>query len=187
GSDRVLRTWDLAGGRQTRQVSLDWAPAEAPFALSRDGKLVAAADYYRSGVAIFDRDGKMVRRIDAANQRIDHVVFSPSARFLAGGGRDAKIVRVWETATGKVVAEFAAGKGVWWSPTVDLAFSPDERYFVATAVGKVQFWEVNGWRPVEGLPEHASGVAFSPDGRMLACGSKYDTAVWEVLSRKLRV
>jgi hypothetical protein len=27
--------------------------------------------------------------------------------------------RVWETATGKTVAEFPAGKGVWWSRTVD--------------------------------------------------------------------
>jgi RNA polymerase sigma factor (sigma-70 family) len=187
GSDKVLRTWDLASGRQTRQVSLDWAPAETPFALSRDGKLLALANDSLSAVAIFDRSGKMVRRIDTANQRIDHVVFSPSARFLAGSGREAKIVRVWETATGKKVAEFPVGKGVWWSRTVDLAFSPDERYFLTTAEGKVQFWEVNGWRQVEGLKEYVSGMAFSPDGRMLACGSNRDTTVWEVATRKLRV
>jgi RNA polymerase sigma factor (sigma-70 family) len=187
GSDKILRTWDLASGRQTRQVPLDWAPAEVPFALSRDGKLIALADDSRSAVAIFDRDGKRVRRIDTANQKIDQVVFSPSARFLAGSGRDAKIVRVWDTATGKTVAEFPAGKGVWWSPTVDFAFSPDERYFAATADGKVQFWETSGWRWVEGLSEYFSGMAFSPDGRMLACGSNRDTMVWEVATRKLRI
>src|SRR5262249_12103042 len=110
-----------------------------------------------------------------------------SGRFLAGSGYHAKIARVWETATGKMVAEFAAGKGVWWSRNVDLAFTPDERYFVATAEGKVQFWEVNGWRPVDGLPGDANGLAFSPDGRMLACGSGRETVVWELATRKLRV
>jgi hypothetical protein len=30
-------------------------------------------------------------------------------------------------------------------------------------------------------------MAFSPDGRMLACGSNRDTMVWEVATRKLRV
>jgi RNA polymerase sigma factor (sigma-70 family) len=186
GSDRVLRTWDLATRRQTRQASLNWAPAETPFALSPDGKSIALADYYGSAVAIFDRDGKMVRRLDAAEQKIDHVVLSPSGRFLAGTGRGASAARVWETATGKTVARLAAGKGVWWSPTVDVAFSHDERFFVATTEGKVQFFQVDGWRSVEGLPEHASGMAFSPDGRMLACGSGPDTAVWEVSTRKLR-
>src|SRR5262249_58040413 len=115
--------------------------------------------------------------IDTANQRLDHVVLSPSARFLAGSGRNAKIVRVWETATGKTVAELAAGKGVWWSRTVDLAFSPNERYFAATAEGKVRFWEVNGWRPAGALPGDFSGLAFSPDSRMLACGDNRQTPV----------
>jgi WD40 repeat protein len=187
GSDKVLRTWDLVSGRQTRQVALDWAPAEAPFALSRDGTLIAVADYNLSAVAIFDRDGKLVRRIDTANQKIDYVVFSPSARFVAGSGREAKIAHVWETATGKTVAEFPGGKGVWWSRTADVAFSPDERYFVATTDGKVQFWEVDGWRSVSGLSEYVSGLAFSPDGRMMACGSNRNTTVWEVATRKLRV
>jgi RNA polymerase sigma factor (sigma-70 family) len=186
GSDRVLRTWDLASGRQTRQASLNWAPAETPFALGPDGKSIALADYYGSGVAIFDRDGKIVRRLDAAKQGIDHVVFSPSGRLLAATGRGAGIARIWETATWKTVAQLSAGKGVWWSPTVDIAFSHDDRYFAATTEGKVQFWDTGGWRAVEGLPEHASGMAFSPDSRLLACGSGPDTAVWEVSTRKLR-
>jgi WD40 repeat protein len=187
GSDRVLRTWDLASGRQTRQVPLDWAPAGAPFAMSRDGNRIALANDSQSAVAIFDRAGKMVRRIDTAGQGIDRVVFSPSGQFLAGSGRQAKSARVWETAPGKMVAEFAAGKGCWWSPTVDVAFSPDERYFVATTEGKVQFWEVNRWRRVSDLPAYANGLAFSPDGRMLATAGGYETEVWEVASRKLRL
>ncbi len=187
GTDRVLRTWDLASGRQTRQVPLEFDPAETPFALSRDGKLLAAADHSLSEVVIFDRGGKVVRRIDTRGQRIDQAVFSPSARFLAGSGREAKIVRVWETATGKTVAEFTAARGVWWSRTMDFGFSPDERYFVATADGRVRFWEVSGWRPRGELPGYFSGLAFSPDGRMLACGNARETDVWELATRKLRV
>jgi RNA polymerase sigma factor (sigma-70 family) len=187
GSDQVMRMWDLASGRQTRQVALDWTPAPAPFALSRDGKLISAANASLSAVVIMDRRGKTVRRIDTASQGIDHVEFSPSGRFLAGSGPGLKFVRVWETATGKTVTELPAGKGVWWSPTVDFTFSPDERYFVASMEGRVQFWETGGWRSVEGLPGHVSGLAFSPDGRTLACGTSPHTTVWEVATRKLRV
>jgi WD40 repeat protein len=186
GSDRVLRTWDLASGRQTRQVPLDWAPADAPFAMSRDGKRIAVANDSQSAVAVFDRAGKLVRQIDTAGQGIDRVVFSPSGQFLAGSGRQAKSACVWETDTGKTVAEFAAGRGDWWTPTVDVAFSPEERYFVATAHGKVQFWEVNRWRRVTDLPAYAGRLAFSPDGRMLANTAGYETEVWEVASRQLR-
>jgi WD40 repeat protein len=184
GADKVLRTWDLATHRQTRQVSLSFTPARAPFALSRDGKLIALANDSHSAVLIIDRDGKQIRRIAAA-KGIDRVVFSPSGRFLAG--REANIARVWETATGKTVAAFPASKGVWWSPAASIAFSPDERYFVATVAAKVQFQETDGWRWVEALPEHVSGMAFSPDGRMLACGSGRETTIWEVATRKARV
>jgi RNA polymerase sigma factor (sigma-70 family) len=187
GLDRVWRTWDLASGRQTRQVPLDFTPAQEQFALRRDGKLVAAANASLSTVTVLDRRGKVVRRIDTSGQGIDHAVFSPSGRLLAGSGRGVSAVQVWETATGKPLVRLAAGKGVWWSRTVGVAFSPDERYLVATAPGTVRFWEVNGWRQVGDFPENASGLAFSPDGRMLACGSTPETAVWEVASRRLRL
>jgi WD40 repeat protein len=136
---------------------------------------------------LVDRDGKVVRRIDTSGRRIDRVVFAPSARFLAGSGREANVVLVWETATGRTVAVFGAGKIGWWSGTVDVAFSNDERYFVATAPGKLQFWEVNGGRRAEGLGDNGSGMAFSPDSRMMACGSGNETLLWEVPTRKLRV
>jgi RNA polymerase sigma factor (sigma-70 family) len=190
GRDNVVRTWDLATGRQTRHTRLDPRPwYGTPFALSPNGKLVAAVDYSPARAVLFDRQtGKAVRMLPVAKRMIERLVFSPGGRFLAAGqlGRARRHIQVLNATTGKTVADFPTGKGDGRTGAVAFAFSPDGRSFAATADGRVRFWRVNGWKPVAALAVNASGLGFSPDGRMLACAGLADVTVWEVATGKLR-
>jgi RNA polymerase sigma factor (sigma-70 family) len=186
GRDNVLRTWDPASGRQSRQLLLEPTLYWTPFSLGPEGKLAAVA-YDRTAVVIFDRDsGKALRKIATPGREIDWVVFSPEGRWLAGTARDAKTVLVWEAGTGKKVFETSAGPGGWWAGVPACAFSPDGRYFVTTDEGEVHFWEAGDWKAAGSLSVHAGGLAFSPDGRMLACVGLNDVTVWETSTRTLR-
>src|SRR5262249_34992368 len=148
GRDNVLRTWDPATGRQTRGASLDPITSWTPFALSRDGKVFAAADYDRGALVLYDRDtGKPLRKIPTPNREIDRPILSPEGKWVAGTGRGAKAVRVWETATGKLAFETPAQPGGWWADFPACAFSPDGRYFVSSDDQVLRFWEVDGWKP----------------------------------------
>ena len=75
----------------------------------------------------------------------------------------------------------------------DLEFSPDGKALVSVAGNNSDFairlWEVGSGLPVRSLQGHTSivwGVAFSPDGKMLALASKDGTAkVWDWRSGEL--
>lgn len=92
------------------------------------------------------------------------------------------------------LCSFAACASVWahrvdpaLSPVWDVAFSPDGKLLAAgsgtqdmTAIfrhgaGAVRIWEVAGWKQYasfsEGFTSDVRGVAFSPDGKVLAAGS----------------
>ena len=83
------------------------------------------------------------------------------------------------------------GTGDWavWS----VAFSPDGKYLLTAAQdSRVKVWKMNGTVPVADGHEIATNgqayIAFSPDGKRLAVGSKlgqftiHDTATWAVVS-----
>ncbi len=94
-----------------------------------------------------------------------NAVFSPDARWLAGGGNEKYFV--WETPT-------------WANPTqlespvvVDrFAFSPDGRWLVGSSSGEIRVWEVPTWRVVSSIAQEdvVWSLAFSPDSQWLVTG-----------------
>ncbi len=125
-----------------------------------------------------------MRQIPTPNREVDRAVFSPDGKWVAGTGRDAKAVRVWEAGTGKLAFETPAQPGGWWAGYPACAFSPDGRYFVSSDDQVLRFWDVDGWKPGGELAGFASEVVFSPDGRTLAVTSLNDVTVWEVATRR---
>ncbi|MBM3881189.1 MAG: hypothetical protein FJ387_15950 [Verrucomicrobia bacterium] len=92
-------------------------------------------------------------------------VLSPDGRWLATASFGAR-VRVWDLATGKVVAEFA---GIWfdgvWS--VCLAFTHDGRHLVIGGMS-VSVVEVGSWTVRRQLPCASAALATSRQAPVLA-------------------
>src|SRR5262249_37418881 len=90
---------------------------------------------------------------------------SPDGTLVATA---SSVVRVWEVPAGRLVHE-QPGDGV----VVRLAFTGDSRWLVIGTHKGYQFRRVGSWEPGLWIPCRgalASGVmAFSPDGRMMAC------------------
>lgn len=129
--------------------------------------------------------------------RAAHVTFSGDGRTLATA--DSRVVRLWDTSTGKLRRVLTEHGGVGAS----VAFSADSRLVAASDEGRtVTVWDVVKGQSKAILvhPEdidHVSEVALSPDGRVVATlphpkfsyvkGSPWNTVfIWDTETAKLR-
>jgi eukaryotic-like serine/threonine-protein kinase len=129
--------------------------------------------------------GTPIRTLRGHKNVVSSVAFSPDGRQIAGASpKDS--VRVWESATGRLLRVFPEG----WS----VAFSPDGKW-LATGNTKetVQLWDLAADLAAEPVPiatlvagvnGSVSGVAFSPDSRRLAGaiinGGIGEVKVWNI-------
>jgi RNA polymerase sigma factor (sigma-70 family) len=179
----VIAAIDVASGRQLyRRTS---TAREAAKCVTSDGKLYLSND----GRAFDTESGKQILDIKTTfSQAFDSCVFSPDQSLLAGtisehyqeerrGGIRMKGFKVWEMASGKVVAEFdAAG---WFG---HLVFTPDARYLVGTDASRIRVFDILQNREclqfansrhvhdADHLDFFAGALCISPDGRTLASG-----------------
>jgi hypothetical protein len=122
-------------------------------------------------------------------------VLSPDGTSVAGAA-DNLAVRVWEVKTGKQLAVLEGTAGGLQA----LAFSPNEVLIAgSTPPGIVHLWDVGSGQVIRRLDAHPSpaqdtlkwvvrkdrSLAFSPDGRVLACGTgEAEIQLWDVATSK---
>jgi WD40 repeat protein len=156
-------------------------------AFSADGKTLATGSGF---LRLWDAATGQLRSIhsDDATRGVDGIAFSPDGRSIAVvGGLFGKEAELWETASGRIVQEFAEPSGVApgapfiykGKPTdfrvrTAVAFSPDGR-ILATAPDAVVLREISSGNILAILKQPAKGVkaiAFSPDGKTLATAAE---------------
>jgi len=199
GRDGIVRLWDVGTGKELRAMNAHAGetPAKAwvnCVAFSPDGTRVAEAS--RAGtVTLWETaTGKEVRHFDAHQGIAWSVAFSPDGQRLVTGGQD-RIVGLWDAATGTELHKMAEHQG----DVEGVAWSPDGRWVASAGRdGKVRLWNAANGKFLFALDEqpnwmvrlnhHRDGktVAFSPDGRLLACGSWQSAHLWEVATGKER-
>jgi WD40 repeat protein len=145
---------------------------------SPDGRTVAWVGEY-GGFGVVDlKTGKDVFRSAKDVTGAVRVAFSPDGAVLATGGNGGSPVRLWEAATGKLVAEW---KGM---RSTEVTFSPDGRLLAAATGQFIALWDVAAraevlrWTCDHG---HALRLVFALNGQALVSAHDDGTLlVWDV-------
>jgi WD40 repeat protein/serine/threonine protein kinase len=182
GADGTLRPWDMAS--RTEQPELVSHNVNVRrFPISPDDRTVAVVTNTQE-VELWDLADRTVRhKLTGLHGSVMALAFSPDGKFLATGDTNGRIW-LWDPDSGAELTNFRGDR----LSVRALAFSPDTRTLASAGTGDhdVKLWDVARRRQtatLAGFENGALNVAFSPDGRLLAGGSRGGTVkVWEVAS-----
>jgi serine/threonine protein kinase/WD40 repeat protein len=136
------------------------------FARRPDGRTLVAATEEGGTNQILDLETGAVRRELEAHPLGEVRALSGDGRWAASCGWHSDRVRLWEVDTGRMVSEWVQGT------RTRVAFTPDSRALIIGWADGFGFWDVETLRPIRRLRRDAAqfpgGVAFSPDGRLMA-------------------
>jgi WD40 repeat protein len=151
-------------------------------ALSRDGRLLSAAESIKAkaSVYLFEFPSGRLLAIPETNDASGSVSFSADGKLLAFGTRTNGI-KLWDVAAGREFTNFPGVFGNGWFSV--LQFSPEGHSLAASRDSpEVVVWDATTGRQIATLTNHSgfvSSLAFSPDGSMLATGSFDNTVrIW---------
>ena len=195
GGDATVQVWNRAGGEN----SYTWRGHSSPItavAWSPGSSSIASASY-DAVVQVWDlprQQGEVPqsRFFRGHSGGVRAIAWSPDGAYITSGGKDGT-VQVWNVATGECNGTYRGHKD--WVNSV--AWSPNGKYIASGSWDStVKVWQ--GGQPQSGLqqnfPEgnvityhgHSSyifSIAWSPDGKRIASGSKDGTVqVWDATS-----
>jgi serine/threonine protein kinase/WD40 repeat protein len=130
---------------------------------SRDGRVMASAQFWGALVRHADRAGRLIPI--APQHDVRFVAVSADGRWVATGSHWTTdvFVKVWDASSGRHIADLPVQRGS------QVGFSPDNRWLLTTG-GGYRLWAVGTWREGAKIGDmggpHAFG--FSPDGKILA-------------------
>lgn len=105
---------------------------------------------------------------------VNQIAVFPDGLRVASVGDDKKL-RIWEIDSGRLLSEMAVGASSV-EPVFSVAVSPDG-HTVATGSDVVLLWDVESGqlkRELTSFDYNVQSIAYSPNGRMIAVGSRYD-------------
>jgi WD40 repeat protein len=184
GADRVLRVWDVAGGKELRSFVIS-PMSYFSCAVSHDGKLAALASYDQK-IRVWDVDkGEPLHQLDVkfpqgqGNFRFLPLAFAGDGRtLLSFSPYERGTVRRWDAASGKELGQlkgqpFALGVTPWLSADGRgmVTVSGNVTTLTELASGKARHaFSVATAPPPPGgrVIVPATGATLSPDSRVLA-------------------
>ncbi len=179
--DKTLRLWSLPEGTPLGVLRPPIGPGDEgelyAVALSPDGARAFVGGHTGAAwdgsfsVYLFDTaSGRMLARLPGQPAPIQHLAVSPDGGRVAAalGGRAG--IRIWDAATGRLLAEDSQG---WQGAARMVAFDGAGRLAASSADGRIRLYDGAGRRIAERQPVPGArpyGLAFSPDGALIAIG-----------------
>ena len=201
GSDSIVRLWDFQSGRRARTLTGHTAVIQC-IAFSPDGKRLASGSSDKT-IRIWDVKsgrteltfhplGKITgpRPSDGIPGQVFAVAFSPDGTLLAGGGGDGvgeygELV-LWDLKSKHLRRSLlGAGEQQVWA----VAFTPDGKRLVSGLVnGKVKVFDVASGASAGEMEagESLRSIAISPDGSILATGTRQTIKLWDLAKNALK-
>jgi WD40 repeat protein len=193
-----LQLWNVATGTLVKYSNVPNSQRLGLICFSPDGTTIAAQTG-DTEITLFDVSTheairtfswKKVPVIDAS---LSALAFSPDGATIATGGF-GDIMRLWEVATGQerfpplkhrgASGVRGASGGEYHFIINSVAFSPDSTTLASLSDdGTIKLWNLARGEELNELPvdiSYSKSLAFSPDGRFLACGTLRRVILWDV-------
>ncbi len=158
-----VQVWNVSDGKLRATLTGHTNGVES-MAFAPDGTLVTASTDHT--VRLWNVTSKKATRTLGGGHDIFvyDMVLSPDGKVIATWAGDKQPVRLWSTATGKLITTRSALKprGV---------FSPDSKLFAYADTSGVQLWDLNAGRVIQTLRRAAGPLRFAPDSKTLAAAS----------------
>lgn len=173
-----FRVWDVVSTQEVDRLADVRSDPLQRVVISSDEKLLAAPCIDKCAQLWDGRSGRKRRTLGERGNFARSLLFACGHRYLVTGCDNGSI-RVWDTANGKLIQSLEGKSG--WSVSV-LALSPDGHVLASAARDtsevdsenfELTLWDLAAGRQIRTLPNSIvrPALAFSPDGKMLACAS----------------
>lgn len=174
-ADGTVKFWDATGKLQHTLKAHDDIVSAVAF--SKDGIRFATASFDGT-VKLWAADRKILHTFRAGRGAVLTVAFNPNGKALSAGGMDGT-VRAWELDDQEPRARTQRVHGSWANA---IAYRPDGLGMASVSSdNEVRFNpEIGKLLIVRPKLAEVRSVAYSPDGKLLATGTRYGvTAVWD--------
>lgn len=175
GRDRILRVWDVAGGKLLREIQVQSGLHVSALVVSPDGTFAVTGDEHAVVRGISLTTGREEFHVESPRNSVGALAFTPDGKRilvgLLGNETGGHVVQVRDTADGRLVRQLDGHKGSVWG----VACTPDGRRAVTASSDRtIRVWDLVSGRELSRMGEHpgvARCLALSDDGRFVAVGT----------------
>jgi len=213
GLDHSIKLWDLSTGRELPSLRGHTA-AVSSIAFSPVGNTLASGSKDATIILWDITNHERSKTLTGHSDRVVSLAFSPDGQTLASGGGDA-MLKLWDLGSAgelqnlmvvnkNAVNEYISlakmsGSDVTFPSPYQVSFSPDGKSLASVASMRHEIWLFD--LPTSGeqvfkfsytifsgdFISMISGMAFSPDGRMLASSSGNAIQLWDAVTGKYQL